>query len=117
MCYAQTQDIMECVLLYVPCTQSGDHTAQGDQGFVDAATFLQPGPCGACGIHSLAASQVHQVDLTLRLTWWIRRGPGLCRTENSNMYVVHMRQRHIRELCDAAKVSLRMQKYEKIKSG
>lgn len=74
---------MRCVLLDVPGTQSGDHAAQSDQGFVDAATFFQPGSCGACGVHSLAARQVHQVDLTLRLTRQLRLGPGLWHAENT----------------------------------
>lgn len=84
ICYIRTQDIiMVCVSLYVPCTQSWDHAAQGDQGFVDAATFLQPGACGASGVHALAACQVHQMDLTLRFTRRFRLKPGLWRTENT----------------------------------
>lgn len=38
----KTVELVSCLLLQTSLTQNGDHAAQGDQGFVDAGTFLQP---------------------------------------------------------------------------
>lgn len=57
-----------CISFLMSFTQSGDHAAQGDQGFVDAGTFLQPCAWGGCSIRPLTACQVYQVDLTWGLT-------------------------------------------------
>ena len=59
-------------------SEGGDHRTERDQRLVDVRPFLQPNTRGTCGIGTLTACQIDEVDFTRRLTGKVVLELGLC---------------------------------------